>query len=89
MILFIKNLLFVANVTSDLISWLSCQVYFECVSAAPAVVRYWWSSLDRRVQQIVDKFTSTYVSPLLIQQEVSAVGNSDLKFDNMTVSKTL
>lgn len=74
-----------ANVTSELISWLSCQVYYECLSAAPAVVRNWYSGLDRRMQQIVDKFTTTYVSPLIIQQEISAVSNSDIKFDNMTV----
>ncbi|CAL4072477.1 unnamed protein product, partial [Meganyctiphanes norvegica] len=80
-----QNITPTTNVTSELISWLACQVYYECVSAAPAVVRHWWSGLDRRVQQIVDKFTTTYVSTLLIQQEISAVSNSDVKFDNMTV----
>ncbi|XP_076063145.1 E3 ubiquitin-protein ligase listerin [Oratosquilla oratoria] len=72
-------------VTSDLIAWLACRVYYACVRVVPAAVRLWWNNLDRKAQQLVDKFTMAYVSPQLIMEEITAVGNSTTKFNNMTI----
>ncbi|KAK8730798.1 hypothetical protein OTU49_007938, partial [Cherax quadricarinatus] len=74
-----------ANTTSQLLAHQACKVYYECVSRIPAAVRQWFISLDRHFQPVVDGFTTTYVSPLLINQEMSAINNSSTKFDNMTV----
>lgn len=74
-----------ASVSSELVAQLSCKVYYDCVSRIPAAVRQWFISLDRHCQLIVDVFTTTYVSPLLIVQEMSAISSSSLKLDNMTV----
>ncbi|XP_045600152.1 E3 ubiquitin-protein ligase listerin isoform X2 [Procambarus clarkii] len=74
-----------ANATSQLVAQLACKAYYECVSRIPAAVRQWFISLDRHYQPIVDGFTTLYVSPLLINQEMSAITNSSTKFDNMTV----
>ncbi|KAK7078155.1 hypothetical protein SK128_026917 [Halocaridina rubra] len=73
------------TVTPNIISHLACKVYYDCVSQIPAAVRQWFIGLDRQCQSIVDVFTSTYVSPLLINQEMSAVSSSTTKFDNMMV----
>lgn len=73
------------KVTSNLVAHLACKVYFDCVSQIPAAVRQWFISLDRQTQSLVDSFTSTYVSPLLISQEMSAVSSSTARFDNMLV----
>lgn len=76
-----------AKVTSRLVAHLACKVYYDCTSRIPAAVRQWFISLERHFQQVVDPFTATYVSPLLIAQEMAAVSNSFMKFDNMTVSR--
>lgn len=73
------------KVTSRLVAHLACKVYYDCTSRIPAAVRQWFISLERHFQQVVDPFTATYVSPLLIAQEMAAVSNSFMKFDNMTV----
>lgn len=64
---------------------LACQVYYSAVSEVPAVVRQWFLALDRPSQALVDTFTSAYVSPILVQQEMSTISGSSAKFDNMTV----
>ncbi|XP_069954752.1 E3 ubiquitin-protein ligase listerin isoform X2 [Cherax quadricarinatus] len=78
-----------ANTTSQLLAHQACKVYYECVSRIPAAVRQWFISLDRHFQPVVDGFTTTYVSPLLINQEMSAINNSSTKFDNMTMNTML
>ncbi|KAG7163687.1 E3 ubiquitin-protein ligase listerin-like, partial [Homarus americanus] len=78
-----------ANVTSRMVAHLACKVYYDCVSRIPAAVRQWFISLDRQRQPIVDAFTTTYVSPILINQEMSAINKSSVKFDNMTMNTML
>lgn len=73
------------KVASNLVAHLACKVYYDCVSQIPAAVRQWFIGLDRQTQALVDIFTSTFVSPLLINQEMSAVSSSTAKFDNMVV----
>ncbi|XP_068219475.1 E3 ubiquitin-protein ligase listerin isoform X2 [Palaemon carinicauda] len=73
------------KVTSNLVAHLACKVYFDCVSQIPSAVRQWFICLDRQTQSLVDSFTSTFVSPLLISQEMSAVSSSTARFDNMQV----
>lgn len=53
------------------------------------MVRLWWNSSEKRVFNIVDRFTSKYVSSVLSLQEISAVQTSTQLFNGMTVSMLL
>ena len=50
------------------------------------MVRLWWNSSEKRVFNIVDRFTSKYVSSVLSFQEISSVQTSTQLFNGMTVS---
>lgn len=52
------------------------------------MVRLWWNSCEKRVFNVVDKFTSKYVSSVLSAQEIASVQTSTQLFNGMTVSKT-
>lgn len=49
------------------------------------MVRLWWNSCEKRVFNVVDKFTSKYVSSVLSSQEISSVQTSTQLFNGMTV----
>lgn len=53
------------------------------------MVRLWWNSSEKRVFNIVDRFTSKYVSNVLSFQEISSVQTSTQLFNGMTVSIVL
>lgn len=64
-----------------------CWLYSSTLTQLPALVRQWWTSLDAKITQIVERVTSMYVSPNLINQELNDVMKYQSKFKNMVVSK--
>ncbi|KAK2527212.1 Ltn1 [Columba guinea] len=72
------------GVLSSQIPHLACSVYRTTLKDLPAMVRLWWNSCEKRVFNIVDKFTSKYVSNVLSAQEISAVQTSTQLFNSMT-----
>ncbi|KAM5280986.1 E3 ubiquitin-protein ligase listerin isoform 2-T2 [Ctenodactylus gundi] len=64
---------------------LACSVYHMTLKDLPAMVRLWWNSSEKRVFNIVDRFTSKYVSSVLSFQEISSVQTSTQLFNGMTV----
>ena len=68
---------------------LACSVYHMTLKDLPAMVRLWWNSSEKRVFNIVDRFTSKYVSSVLSLQEISSVQTSTQLFNGMTVSMLL
>ncbi|XP_037688795.1 E3 ubiquitin-protein ligase listerin isoform X1 [Choloepus didactylus] len=64
---------------------LACSVYRMTLKDLPAMVRLWWNSSEKRVFNIVDRFTSKYVSNVLSFQEISSVQTSTQLFNGMTV----
>ncbi|XP_063203186.1 E3 ubiquitin-protein ligase listerin [Chroicocephalus ridibundus] len=70
---------------SSQIPHLACSVYHITLKDLPAMVRLWWNSCEKRVFNVVDKFTSKYVSSVLSSQEISAVQNSTQLFNGITV----
>lgn len=70
---------------SSHIPHLACTVYCMTLKDLPAMVRLWWNSCEKRVFNIVDKFTSKYVSGILSSQEISSVQTSTQLFNGMTV----
>lgn len=63
-----------------------CWLYASTLTQLPALVRQWWTSLDSRITQVVEKVTTVYVSPHLCAQELNDVVAHQTKFKNMTVS---
>ncbi|XP_068000577.1 E3 ubiquitin-protein ligase listerin [Melanerpes formicivorus] len=70
---------------SSQIPHLACSVYRVTLKDLPAMVRLWWNSCEKRVFNVVDKFTSKYVSSVLSSQEISSVQTSTQLFNGMTV----
>uniref|UniRef100_A0A8C3KGL3 E3 ubiquitin-protein ligase listerin n=14 Tax=Neoaves TaxID=3078114 RepID=A0A8C3KGL3_9CHAR len=73
------------GVLSSQIPHLACSVYHITLKDLPAMVRLWWNSCEKRVFNVVDKFTSKYVSSVLSSQEISSVQNSTQLFNGITV----
>lgn len=78
-------LLFPEACTSESLEHLVCWVYSAAVVQLPALVRLWWSNMDTRVLQVVDRITSVYVSPQLCVRELADVAQHETKFKNMVV----
>lgn len=72
-------------INSNKIERMTCWVYANTVTQLPALVRQWWSSIETRVNQVVDRVTSAYVSPQLCTQELADVATHENKFKNMVV----
>ncbi|XP_040836624.1 E3 ubiquitin-protein ligase listerin isoform X1 [Ochotona curzoniae] len=64
---------------------LACSVYHMTLKDLPAMVRLWWNSSEKRVFNIVDRFTSKYVSNVLSFQEISSVQTSTQLLNGMAV----
>ncbi|KAL1788946.1 E3 ubiquitin-protein ligase listerin [Sigmodon hispidus] len=64
---------------------LACSVYHMTLKDLPAMVRLWWNSSEKRVFNVVDRFTRKYVSNVLSFQEISSVQTSTQLFNGMTV----
>lgn len=72
---------------SEKIEVLVCWLYTSTLIQLPALVRQWWTGLDARISQIVERVTSLYVSSNLINQELVDVMKYQSQFKNMVVSK--
>lgn len=56
------------------------EVYLRVLETVPALVRSWWSLLrDRRLTAEVEKFTSQYISPVLVQKELQACADHEIE----------
>lgn len=64
---------------------LVCWLYSATLAQLPAVVRQWWTSLDSKLAQVVEKVTQMYVSPRLISRELNDVMAYQSKCKNMVV----
>ncbi|KAK9753539.1 Ring finger domain [Popillia japonica] len=84
---FVKKfqLLLTDQINSNKIERMACWVYANTLTQLPALVRQWWSSIETRVNQVVDRVTSAYVSPQLCAQELADVATHENKFKNMVI----
>ena len=48
-------------------------------------MRSWWNLSDKKTANVVEKFTSTNVTPALWNSEVRRIQETKASFDNMTV----
>lgn len=77
---------FVDETNSEKLEQMACWVYAATLSHLPACARQWWSGSDVKTSQLVERVTSTFVSPHLSLQELQYVATHENKFRNMTVN---
>ncbi|CAH0553483.1 unnamed protein product [Brassicogethes aeneus] len=70
---------------SEKIEKFVCRLYASALAQLPALVRQWWTGIETRVSQVVEKVTSIYVSPHLCTLEFADVTSHDTKFKNMVI----
>jgi E3 ubiquitin-protein ligase listerin len=65
----------------------AAHIYYRALVTVPSVIHGWvLDCKDRQISSAVTKYTSTYFSPRLIQQELAHVKNTtDLTSESMTV----
>nr|XP_022910918.1 E3 ubiquitin-protein ligase listerin-like [Onthophagus taurus] len=71
--------------SSSTLERIVCWVFFMSMSQLPAFVRQWWTDLESRSSQIVERVTSAYVSPQLCNEELEDVAQHETKFKNMVI----
>ena len=49
-------------------------------------MRSWWNLAEKKVANVVEKFTCNYATPTLWAAEVKSVQDSKATFENMVVS---
>ncbi|KAF8788558.1 E3 ubiquitin-protein ligase listerin like protein [Argiope bruennichi] len=71
--------------SSEEIQSIACYVFATALRTVPASIRQWWNNLDRKSADIVNAFTSKYVSGLLCTAEIQAVHENEKQFENLMV----
>jgi hypothetical protein len=56
----------------------SCDLYKHALKLIPALIRDWWNRQGKRISDYVDRFTSKYVSPVLIVNEMKQINLNNL-----------
>uniref|UniRef100_A0A6B2EBW1 E3 ubiquitin-protein ligase listerin n=1 Tax=Phlebotomus kandelakii TaxID=1109342 RepID=A0A6B2EBW1_9DIPT len=64
---------------------LACHVYAQTLRYLPVLARKWWQDLAQRQKLLVDKITTSYVSPALCQEELRALTEARRQ-ENMLIS---
>ncbi|ESO83675.1 hypothetical protein LOTGIDRAFT_53406, partial [Lottia gigantea] len=75
---------FMENGTQD-IQQIAFELYYQCLETTPALVRQWWTDLDRKTSSHVEKFTSKFMSPMLCSDEISSVQPSSEDLEGITI----
>lgn len=86
MLLYNVKYVIIGETTSEKLEQMSCWVYASTVFQLPASVRQWWSATDTKTAHVVERVTSTFVSPQLSLKELQDVSKHENKFKNMVVS---
>ncbi|XP_066152599.1 E3 ubiquitin-protein ligase listerin [Euwallacea fornicatus] len=63
----------------------ACYLFKSSLEQFPALIRQWWTVLDVRTSQIVEKITVLHVSPILCKMELNNVVKHQSSFKNLKV----
>jgi hypothetical protein len=61
----------------------SCDLYKHVLKLIPALIRDWWNRQGKRISDCVDHFTSKYVSPVLIVNEMKQINSNNLSIGSI------
>ncbi|XP_050305694.1 E3 ubiquitin-protein ligase listerin [Anthonomus grandis grandis] len=70
---------------SDTIEKLARYLYKFSLEQFPALVRQWWSGLDVKTSQVVEKITELHVSPHICYSEMETILQNQNAFKNLKV----
>ena len=73
--------------SSESVDHFICDLYLIALSTFPSLVRDWWcSDCNRNLTNFVEQFTTKYISPTLIKQEIQIIQNFKHSYENFEVS---
>ncbi len=64
--------------SNEFVRRFSCKMYKHGLKAIPAMIRDWWNIQPKRVADQVDKYTTKYVSPVLLEDEIRQINRLSL-----------
>ncbi len=62
--------------TNEFVREFSCMIYKQGLRFMPAMLRDWWNTQPKRIADQVDKYTTRYVSPVLLEEEIRQINRS-------------
>ena len=62
--------------TNKNVELFACKLYKYMLKCVPALIRDWWNIQPKRIADQVDKYTTKYVSPVLIEEEIKHINRS-------------
>jgi hypothetical protein len=54
----------------------ACKLYKYALKLVPAMLRDWFNIQPKRIADLVDKYTTRYVSPVLLEEEIRQINRS-------------
>ncbi|CAB3985051.1 E3 ubiquitin- ligase listerin [Paramuricea clavata] len=64
---------------------LAFETYYDLLRTLPALVRQWWNNLEKKYAMVVEKYTTSYISPLLCEKEIQTIQKATATYDNMEI----
>ena len=64
---------------------LSSYLYLTSVKTFPQLVRSWYTDVERKYSTTIEKYTIKYISPIIIEFELSLLQSSNLDLENFRV----
>ena len=54
----------------------ACKLYKQALKSVPAMIRDWFNIQPKRISDQVDKYTKTFVSPALLEEEIKQINRA-------------
>ncbi|XP_065176017.1 E3 ubiquitin-protein ligase listerin-like isoform X1 [Sycon ciliatum] len=64
---------------------MACSLYLSAMQQVPVLVRQWWNTVDRGFYQMVEKFSTQHISPIILEQEMKALQLNVQPLENMEI----
>lgn len=71
--LFESNNLETGSFSNEAVKDFACKMYKQSLQVIPAMIRDWRNISSKRISDLVDKFTTKHVSPVLLEEEIQQI----------------
>lgn len=61
---------------NEFVEEFACKLFKYALKSVPAMIRDWWNMQPKRISDQVDRFTTKFVSPILIEEEIRQINRS-------------
>jgi E3 ubiquitin-protein ligase listerin len=72
--------------SNEYVQMYACRLYKEALKSVPAIIRDWWHMQNKRIADIVEKYTTKHVSPTLIDEEIREINRSARNLDALNAN---